>query len=147
MEQERDCVSCKAQMRIDDSKLQTEIFNEEKKLRKEINNALDAGKPSDEVEIELINRLWKMREDEVDRKSPQYQALEKTVDSYYYAVAGSYYRSKGWVKKHSGEWVRKEDLKPKPEPMCEDPQKQLDRLLRAGFWERRKILKELRRKK
>ena len=80
-----------------------------KKLEREVNTRLDNGEDIDSINIDLKNRLWRMKEDGVSRTSPEFCALSERDVNQDAAIAASYYRNHGWHHKHSGEWVKKED--------------------------------------
>ena len=83
-----------------------DILKAQKKLSEEINEKLDEGIPFVDIVVELKNRLWRMKKDEIDTQNPEYIALNTVININQEYYAEQFFQSKGWKKKFSGEWVR-----------------------------------------
>ena len=101
------CRNCASLKISEDAQWTLEYARELEALRKEEARMLDDGMNLIDARIHFKNRLWQMRESNVEMRSPQYVALERMVASIDAAVAADIYQKAGWHQKHSGEWVRK----------------------------------------
>lgn len=81
------------------------------KIEQENAEKLDMGVPVVDLVIELKNKLWLMEKNQVDKDNPEYMALNSIVRYHDKHYAEDFYMSKGWHRKFSGEWVKKETEK------------------------------------
>ena len=103
----KDCSECRFLKVMAESDHTLAVGDELKTLTKEHAQMLDDGMDWIEAQIIFKNRLWQMEEGNVDRNTPQYQALKMVVDGADRFFAENWYKTQGWQKKHSGEWVKK----------------------------------------
>lgn len=80
---------------------------EHEKLVREYKEKCDDGVAHVDMHIEFENRLWRMDQDKVDKKSDLYCALKDIVDIGRKTSSAEYYKQHGWHHKFSGEWVKR----------------------------------------
>ena len=77
-------------------------------LEGKMNDMFDNGMSVEDVAVFLENRMWEMDNAGVSSLEPERVVIQKRVEFLRYACACDAYRLRGWHKKHSGEWIKKE---------------------------------------